>query len=186
MFAWIMSAVSNGLRNLKASCQEAFLSIDRGLLEKNSMRTVGSPAPFRGFRCHLVYRQNNWSLHSFVFHFNPIEMLTRRSLLMLLQDRRCSRKWTLGEEREEYWPISASLLPVRMAFLFSVTGVLHFRQVLCFLQCLEISITFCYISFLGVICNLEMLPYGRSWFPQFCLGRKIKCLLSSYFACGTE
>lgn len=37
MLVRIMSAVSNGLGDLKASCQGAFPSIDRGLLEKNTL-----------------------------------------------------------------------------------------------------------------------------------------------------
>ena len=62
MFAQIMSAVHNGLSNLKASCQQAFPTIDRGLLEKVCcfcMRMVGSPILFQSFKCHLVYKQNN-------------------------------------------------------------------------------------------------------------------------------
>ena len=60
MFAQIMSAVHNSLSNLKASCQQAFPTIDHDLLENVwclCMSMVGSPTLFRGFECHLVYKQ---------------------------------------------------------------------------------------------------------------------------------
>ena len=60
MFAQIMSAVHNGLSNLKASCQQAFPTIDHGLLENVRclcMSMAGSLTLFRGFECHLAYKQ---------------------------------------------------------------------------------------------------------------------------------
>ena len=55
-----MSAVHNGLSNLKASCQQTFPTIDHGLLENVRclcMSMAGSLTLFRGFECHLAYKQ---------------------------------------------------------------------------------------------------------------------------------
>lgn len=66
MFAQIMSAVHNGLSNLKASCQQAFPTIDHGLLE--NVRTV--PLHEYGWVSHSIpwlrvsscLQTNNWAL----------------------------------------------------------------------------------------------------------------------------
>lgn len=88
MFAQIMSAVSNGLSNLKASCQQAFPTIGRGLLEKVCcfcMSMFGSPIPFQSFRCHLVYKQNNPTLTVYIHLFAVLVTWMLNGLMMLTE-----------------------------------------------------------------------------------------------------
>lgn len=90
MFAQVTSTVSNGLGDLKASCQEAFPTIDCGLLEKACclcMIWLGLP-PHSKAPGVILSTNKAVERKEFVFicDFSPRDMPTRQFFLMPLQE----------------------------------------------------------------------------------------------------